>query len=812
MDVKVAIIDEDERFSRWAVRALMDRGFDAWAAKPRADAVERALARVPNLLFIDVSEAVGSIDGISLAADILRRRDVPIVFLCDLPEWEGVERRARLVSDYGFFVKGDDDLAWNFSEIARLAYDRWRCRDRAEGSRAVAPECQFPSFADGRFLDPALEGLPLPIALKDSRSAVLARNRAWRDLEARPGISRGLDDRARGDAPAFKVPVDASIRAEALLLERGGSIGFEAVASDSSRWHIAKTVLSSGTDRFALACAYPDRRAQADDAPSAESADLRRILDRTPAYLAAFDLDGRFTFANAAYASVFGLEPDGLVGRTLGELMPASLAEHFVHALRKAAASEEPIKDSGRMPVGGQVRAMSNLYFRLSDSEDGPRVGIIGTDVTELVEREKSLEIAERRNAQLVEELGRKAEEMSALVELGREISSSLSVERVLERVALRAHRLLCRHTTAVFTIDDSDGMLHAASCAGAAASELSTEVFPPGDGILGSVVASLRTVVSNDLSADERGVRIPGTPPDRRGDKLLAVPLSDGDDALGVLAIWRGPDERAFDDGDVDFASGLARSASLAMLNARAFEAAREAQGEAERANRMKSGFLANVSHELRTPLNAIINFAYLLSIGAEGEISEGQRDMLQRVEQSGRHLLELIGDLLDLAKIESGKLELSYEPVHIARLAADAGRFVAPMLSGRSVRFENLVDEGLPPILADRKQIGQVLINLASNAAKFTESGRITVSARVEASRVVVSVSDTGIGIGREDADRVFDEFTQVDGSLARRFRGSGLGLPISKRFVELHGGTMWVDSKPGQGSVFSFSLPIT
>lgn len=229
------------------------------------------------------------------------------------------------------------------------------------------------------------------------------------------------------------------------------------------------------------------------------------------------------------------------------------------------------------------------------------------------------------------------------------------------------------------------------------------------------------------------------------------------------------------------------------------------------EQATKAKSEFLAKMSHELRTPLNAIIGFTELILTGAAGALTPRQQEYLNDIHESSHHLLALINDILDLAKIESGKIELKMEEVDLYSPLQDALLLFTPEATKKELSLENLVPPGEFIVMADAYRIQQVFNNLLSNAVKFTPvGGRVTITARRKENLVEVTVADTGIGIKAEDIPKIFEEFKQVDGSVARRYGGTGLGLAIAKKIVEMHGGTIWVESTPGKGSAFTFTLP--
>ncbi len=228
--------------------------------------------------------------------------------------------------------------------------------------------------------------------------------------------------------------------------------------------------------------------------------------------------------------------------------------------------------------------------------------------------------------------------------------------------------------------------------------------------------------------------------------------------------------------------------------------------------ASRLKSEFLANMSHELRTPMNAIIGFSEILLDDSFADVPrEQQKDFLNNILSSARHLMQLINDMLDLSKIEAGQMELHPEEFAIIDALADVEATMRPMASRKSITVTLTVDRGLGPVVADIRRFKQVLLNLLSNAIKFTpDEGRVALLARGRNGEVEVSVTDTGIGIALEDQERIFSEFQQVDGSVSRQYEGTGLGLALTKRFVEMHGGRLWVESALGKGSTFAFTMP--
>ncbi len=248
-------------------------------------------------------------------------------------------------------------------------------------------------------------------------------------------------------------------------------------------------------------------------------------------------------------------------------------------------------------------------------------------------------------------------------------------------------------------------------------------------------------------------------------------------------------------------------RTQELEILN----QKLKESNAELLRANNLKSEFLANMSHELRTPLNAVIGFSELLLDPGYGPLTGNQREYVADILSSGRHLLELINDILDLSKIEAGKMRLALDEFDLPQAVEEAMMTLRVDASRKEIAMEARLNPDLSLVVADRGKVKQILTNLLSNAVKFTPAGgRVALSAAREGDLLRVSVEDTGIGIRPEDQEKIFAAFIQVDGSYARKYQGTGLGLTLVKRFVELHGGTISVSSRVGEGSIFTFLLP--
>lgn len=252
----------------------------------------------------------------------------------------------------------------------------------------------------------------------------------------------------------------------------------------------------------------------------------------------------------------------------------------------------------------------------------------------------------------------------------------------------------------------------------------------------------------------------------------------------------------------------------SLVDLADRARRQARELQETTEQLQvmtRLKSQFMASTSHELRTPLNAIIGFSQVMLKGLDGPLTESQHMDLVVIHENGQRLLKLINSVLDISKIQAGRMDLAFEPVHLQPVIKRAVAAAAELAREKPVELHQHVPSDLPPVWGDEARLHQVILNLLSNAVKFTDAGSISLRVWSDVEQVTVSVADTGIGIAPEHQAFLFEEFRQVDGSLSRRSGGIGLGLPISRHLVELHGGRIWVESTLDEGSTFGFTVPI-
>ena len=412
-------------------------------------------------------------------------------------------------------------------------------------------------------------------------------------------------------------------------------------------------------------------------------------------------------------------------------------------------------------------------------------------------------------------DLSRSVEELRALGEVGHALSSSLDLPTVLDTILARANVLAGTDGGVIYEFSADArrfDLLRASDTFDATfLTALRATPLVYGEGAVGRAAESREPVQIPDVldeSVYTSRVREAVLAAGYRA--LLALPLLSEDEVVGALVVnRRTPGE--FEPRVVEVLRTFGTQSALAIQNARLFREIEDKSRQLEAANRHKDEFLASMSHELRTPLNAVIGFSEVLLERMFGDVNEKQEEYLQDIHTSGRHLLSLINDILDLAKIEAGRMDLDVEDFDVAEAVNNAVVLVRERATRKGLTVETRLDHNLGSLRGDQRKVKQVLLNLLSNAVKFTpEGGRVEVRAERLDGHVEVSVTDTGIGIAAEDLDAVFEEFRQVGTDYAKKHEGTGLGLTLSRKFVELHGGRIWVKSQLGQGSTFAFTLP--
>jgi two-component system, NtrC family, sensor kinase len=410
-------------------------------------------------------------------------------------------------------------------------------------------------------------------------------------------------------------------------------------------------------------------------------------------------------------------------------------------------------------------------------------------------------------------ELARSVEKMRALGEVGQAVSSTLDLETVLSTIVSRATQLARMDGGAIYEYEEGrqEFRLRAADrWSDELVEALRSKPVPKGEGAVGRLATTGEPVAISDIT-------IEGTYQSRIREilvrsgfrSLLAVPLLREARLVGGLVVNR-KSPGAFEPDVVDLLRSFATQSALAIQNARLYREIEEKSSELEVASRHKSAFLANMSHELRTPLNAIIGFTRIVMRRSQDRLEPKQYENLEKILASAQHLLSLINAILDLAKVEAGRLEVNPSEVRITALLEQCMRTVEPLIK-EGVAQVKVLDGELPSMTVDEERLRQILMNLLSNAAKFTSSGRIEVRTRVENGFVEFTVADTGIGIAAEKLALIFEEFEQAHAGTAREYGGTGLGLAIARRLARLLGGDIRVESVPGQGSTFTLALPI-
>ena len=489
-----------------------------------------------------------------------------------------------------------------------------------------------------------------------------------------------------------------------------------------------------------------------------------------------------------------------------------SLANGYEYNLEKV----EPIRaGNGSKPtaLNKPILVRDEKIGELAVNVDATQVPEDANELVAAVAEQLSTHIETLR---LAEELQERAAELETVAALSSTTSTLLDPDKLLQTVVdLTKERFNLYHTH-IYLADESWQTLLLAAGAGDIGRQMVADNWNiPMDHALSMVASAARNreyVIANNISREKHtGFLSNYLLPDTRSE--MAVPMIVGDKLLGVFDV-QADTANYFSDEDANIFTTLASQVAVALQNARLYVQQAATVTQLRELDRLKSSFLANMSHELRTPLNSILGFADVMLEELDGPLTENMNTDLKLIQKNGLHLLHLINDVLDMAKIEAGRMNLNPEKFRVQEMFEEVLSITSTLASEKNIAL--FIEEDSDPqafITADRTRIRQVLINLVNNAMKFTERGKISIHARRTDENVLICVHDTGIGIPPDKLEAVFQEFIQVDTSTTRKAGGTGLGLPISRKLIEMHGGRLWAESTgiPGEGSNFYAELPI-
>ena len=461
----------------------------------------------------------------------------------------------------------------------------------------------------------------------------------------------------------------------------------------------------------------------------------------------------------------------------------------------------------------GAARLAAGQFNQKIEIHTGDEIEALGDEFNDMAARlQDSYAKLELKVEERTRDLAQSVRELQALEEVGLALAASLDLSAVLATIVMRSVELAAADGGAIYSYDATRHAFNLAEAHGldpafvAAVKEVRIKRT---DGLLNEVAAR-KVPVQIPQIANAQDFPLRGATLNAGFRSALIVPLVGPEDLLGVLVIERRR-EGYFPAATVGLMQTFANQSVLAMRNARLFHQVEDKGKQLAIANEHKSLFFANMSHELRTPLNAVLGFAELLQDGLYGELPERAKQVLTRIQANGTHLLGLINDVLDLSKIEAGELTLSLADYSMRNVIETVVAATDSLARTKGLYVATNIISDLPLGHGDERRLTQVLLNIVSNAIKFTDKGGMTISVEAAGSAFRLAVTDTGAGIAPEDQARIFDAFQQVDNTITKEKGGTGLGLSISKRFVEMHGGQIGVTSMPGAGSTFEIIIPI-
>jgi len=542
----------------------------------------------------------------------------------------------------------------------------------------------------------------------------------------------------------------------------------------------------------------------ADEALRNSEAELRALFAAMKDVVIVYDKEGRYIKIAPTDPTLLVKPPEFLIGKTLYDVFPKNEADRLTEAINKVLTENQPAQVEYSLEINNQTF----WFIGVISPMQSDTVVWVARDITESRKAEETL----RQND---ETLRRQNEYLATAAEVSRLVTSTLELDTLFNRTVDLIKSRFAYYFVSIFTLDDAGFNAVVREGTGSVGQEMKNRKhsLPVGSkSVIGTVTSSGKTTVVNNTALDATHRPNPLLP-DTRAE--AGIPLKIGSRILGALDI-QATEINAFHPEDLAVLETLADQIAVALDNANSYNLAQKAVEEMRELDRIKSQFLANMSHELRTPLNSIIGFSRVILKGIDGPVSDQQHQDLSAIYNSGQHLLGLINDILDLSKIDAGKMELSMEELNIVDTIKSVMATAVGLVKDKPVKLKMEMDATLPTVRADPMRIRQILLNLISNAAKFTEEGSVTISAEVQTTssnrqEMVISIIDTGPGIALEDQSKLFLAFSQVDSSPTRKTGGTGLGLSICQRLVDLHGGKIGVHSTIGKGSTFYFTLPL-
>ncbi|MFN8413845.1 MAG: GAF domain-containing protein [Anaerolineales bacterium] len=456
-----------------------------------------------------------------------------------------------------------------------------------------------------------------------------------------------------------------------------------------------------------------------------------------------------------------------------------------------------------RNKVIGVFSVDTNQTDRLFDESD---IALIETLAKQLASAIESI--------QLFDETRRRASDLSTVATVSTATSTILDPDQLLQTVVdITKERFNLYHAHIYLTDNSWDTLLLAAGAGNIGKQMMETGHAIPIDAeksLVARAARERRAIVVNNVQ-EEEGYLPNALLPNTRAE--MTIPMVVGETVLGVFDV-QSDKPQGFSNEDADIYTTLATQVAVALQNARLYVEQAATVTQLRELDRLKSSFLANMSHELRTPLNSILGFTDVMLEELDGPLTPNMDTDLKLIQKNGKHLLHLINDVLDMAKIESGKMNLLIEKFNLHEIIEEVISITSPLANEKNLALYTEPDSNHDvDISADHTRLRQVMINLVNNAIKFTEKGNVSIRAEKEENNVLISVHDTGIGIPISHLEDVFLEFTQVDTSTTRKAGGTGLGLPISRRLIEMHGGRLWAESTGvnGEGSTFYIFLPL-